>query len=161
MKGPSVVLEGYFLYPTARPTTVKTAPTKAPSICFQPKPGEPPNPMGSATIARIKMTAPTPNRTTPVVFFPPMIEKDFEVYSVLESLAYSPHSMYPSNLQLNTEYPNSKSHVLVILLILPKWAKPKIGKREPVLYFDFNRLTTSAYVRLALLFTRECIIPAA
>ena len=87
VKGSGVELEGYFLYPTAKPTTVKTAPTKAPSICFHPKPGEPPILMGSATIARIKMTAPTPNRTTPVVFFPLIIEKDFEVYSGLKSLA--------------------------------------------------------------------------
>ena len=86
-KGSDVELEGYFLYPTAKPTTVRTAPTKAPRICFHPKPGELPNPMGSAAIAKIKMIAPTPNRTTPVVFFLSIIEKGVEVYSGLKSLA--------------------------------------------------------------------------
>jgi hypothetical protein len=79
-------LEGYFLYPSASPNTVKTAPANAPSICFHPKPGEPPIPIGSAAKDRIKMTAPTPNRTAPDVFLTLMLQKGFDVYSDFKSL---------------------------------------------------------------------------
>jgi hypothetical protein len=85
-EGLGVGLEDYFLYPSANPTTVKTAPTKAAMICFHPKPGEPPSPVGSAPSAKIKMTAPTPNKTTPAVFFLPIPKKGFEVSSDFKSL---------------------------------------------------------------------------
>jgi hypothetical protein len=61
----------------------------------------------------------------------------------------------------NTEYLKSQFHGSATAHIVTGWAKPKAGKRETIFYFDFIRLTTSAYVKLALPFTKECIIPAA